>query len=70
MIRVSEMRSPAPRPSAVDREEVIRNGVFHTIARSEQEAYLAAAFIAWRFGPDLPLARVVATSAKLERAPR
>jgi hypothetical protein len=51
-----QMRSPAPRWSAGNRAEVIRNETSHSIARTEPEADFAAIYLARRFGLAIPLA--------------
>lgn len=60
-----QMRSPAPRANAVNRAEVTRNEISHTIPASEPEADFAVAFIAWRYCLTAPHARVVVMLAGL-----
>lgn len=63
-----EMRSPAPRANAENREEVTRNGFTFTIASTEPEANFAALYLRRRFGLSPFLAQAVAALANLGRA--
>lgn len=60
-----EMRSPAPRVNAEDRAKGNRSDAFSTIAAAVPEADFSAGFIARRYRLPLPVARVVASLARI-----